>query len=126
MADPISLTVASLLAGGFIAEAGSATWRTTTRIAEFLRRKFRGDQPALNALQRCEDEPSSTSVQDDLRSTLDRYLNSDSQFRSELLSVLESQGYSQNDVLNNRVTVTDQANVGKIVQIKSVQGDVSF
>ncbi|WP_433857971.1 hypothetical protein [Streptomyces kronopolitis] len=126
MTDPISLTVATLLAGGYLAEAGSGAWRTTTRIAAFLRNKFVRDQQALDVLQRCEDDPSNALTQADVRSVLDRYLDSDSGFRDQLLSVLESQGYSQNEVMNNRVTVTDQANVGKIVQIKDVQGDVSF
>ncbi|MBZ6227883.1 hypothetical protein [Streptomyces olivaceus] len=126
MADPISLTAATLLAGGYLAEAGSEAWRTTTRIVAFLRNKFGRDQQALDALQRCEDDPSSTSAQADVRTALDRYLDTDPGFRSELLSVLESQGYSQKEVLNNQVTVTDQANVGKIVTIKDVQGDVSF
>jgi hypothetical protein len=126
MADPISLTVATLLAGGYLAEAGSGAWRTTTRITAFLRNKFGRDQQALEALQRHEDDPTSASAQADLRTTLDRYLDSDSEFRDQLLSVLESQGYSQNEVMNSRVTVADQANVGKIVQIKDVQGDVSF
>ncbi|MFJ4697475.1 hypothetical protein [Streptomyces sp. AM 3-1-1] len=126
MTDPISLTIATLLAGGYLTEAGSGAWRTTTRIVAFLRNKFGQDQQALDALQRCEDDPSSASAQADVRSALDRYLDTDPDFRSELLSVLESQGCSQKEVLNNQVTVTDQANVGKIVTIKDVQGDVSF
>ncbi|WP_151478936.1 hypothetical protein [Streptomyces albicerus] len=126
MTDPISLTVATLLAGGYLAEAGSEAWRTTTRIAAFLRNKFGRDQQALDALQRCEADPSNALAQADVRSALDRYLDSDSGFHDQLLSILKSQGYSQNEVMNSRVNVTDQASVGKIVQIKDVQGDVSF
>ncbi|MFE6651675.1 hypothetical protein ACFVLG_06415 [Streptomyces rochei] len=57
---------------------------------------------------------------------LDRYLDGDSQFQEALLSTLEAEGYSRDEVQNNRIAVSDNANVGKIVQIKSVQGDVSF
>ncbi|WP_159056620.1 hypothetical protein [Streptomyces yokosukanensis] len=57
---------------------------------------------------------------------LDRYLDGDSQFQEALLSTLEAEGYSRDEVQNNRIAVSDNANVGKIVQIKSVRGDVSF
>ncbi|MFD8611332.1 hypothetical protein [Streptomyces sp. NPDC059631] len=120
------MTVASLLAGGFLTEAGSGAWRTTARITAFLRRRFGGDQQALDALQQCENNPSDALAQQALRTALDRHLEEDDNFRSELLAALEAQGYSRDAVLNNRVTVTDQANVGKIVQIERVQGDVSF
>ncbi|MEV8296489.1 hypothetical protein [Streptomyces rochei] len=126
MAEPISLTVVSLIAGGFLAEAGSGTWRTATRVTDFLRRKFGRDQAAIEALQECEEAPSDESVRNNLRAVLDRYLDGDSQFQEALLSTLEAEGYSRDEVQNNRIAVSDNANVGKIVQIKSVQGDVSF
>ncbi|MEU2595777.1 hypothetical protein ABZ669_00505 [Streptomyces hirsutus] len=126
MAEPVSLTVVSLIAGGFLAEAGSGTWRSATRIANFLRRKFGSDQTAVGALQQCEEAPTDESTRSNLRAVIDRYLDGDSQFREDLLSTLESEGYSRDEVQNNRVAVSDHANVGKIVQIKSVQGDVSF
>lgn len=126
MTEPISLTVASLLAGGFLAEAGSGAWRTATRIAAFLRDKFASDQSAIDALEECERDPSSATTRNDLRSVLDLYVTRDQEFHDQLLSTLKSEGSDANDVLNTQVAVTDQAQVGKIVQIKSVQGDVSF
>lgn len=123
--DPISLTVATLVAGGFLAEAGSGAWRTSTRMADFLRRKFGGDQVAISALQGCEASPSDEASRGDLSLAVDRHLVSNSDFRDELLNLLAKEGHPQS-ANNGGITVTDQANVGKAVQINRVQGDVTF
>ncbi|MCX4981491.1 hypothetical protein [Streptomyces sp. NBC_00572] len=126
MAEPISLAVASLVAGGFLAEAGSGAWRTATRLAAFLRGKFGTDQEAVEVLEQCEVEPSNEAARNRLLSAIESYLGSDSAFRDELLSTLESEGYARDDVVNDRISISGHANVGKVVQIKTVQGDVSF
>ncbi|MFJ7629761.1 hypothetical protein ACIQZN_25010 [Streptomyces sp. NPDC097595] len=95
-------------------------------MSEFLRQKFAGDQAAVRTLEQIAETPSAEGAQSDLRLAIDRHLESDPKFREELLAALASEGYERDDVLNARITVSDRANVGKIVQIKSVQGDVSF
>ncbi|WP_449484124.1 hypothetical protein [Streptomyces avidinii] len=120
------MTVASLVVGGFLAEAGSEVWRASGRVVEFLRRKFGGDQAAVSALQECQEDPSSEASRGTLAEAIDRHLQGDVSFRDELLALLESEGGSQAGVVNSGIVVTDQANVGKAVQISRVQGDVSF
>jgi hypothetical protein len=129
--DPstIAIVAASIIASRFSAEfvgqetiAASSTIR---RIHEFVRSKSRGDAEVDEILNRLEAKPTSQPRTAELAEVLAERVETDPAFAAELARLVEE---ARAEPITNRfvTTVRDNAQVGKLTNIGTVEGDVHF
>ncbi len=126
--DPLSITAAALVVKAleeFATEAGKGTWGLLGKLVETVRAKFAGDDPACEALAEVQDAPADTDRAQALARHLDRHASEDDRFRAALADLV---GQAERDPAIGRFVtrISGSARVGKVVNIQSVHGDVSF
>jgi hypothetical protein len=87
MVDPVSLTVAGLVAKALECvgdEAGHGAWSVLGRMLRALRRRFAGDESASLALAAVEQAPDDQSRVRELATAVQLRAKADEAFRSEL------------------------------------------
>src|SRR4051812_8711305 len=120
--DPLSLTVASLVATGALQEVGAGTTRAIGALVARVREGLSGDARSSQALSLLEEAPDDDAKIRALAALLEPHLAQDLGFRSDLEGLIEQakhDGRSANFVIN----VEDQAQIGKVVQVQDL-GDV--
>jgi LDH2 family malate/lactate/ureidoglycolate dehydrogenase len=126
--DPISLTAAALVATAvqaFATEAGQSAWSGLSRLVKLIRTKLVGDDAGNRALEEVQANPGDEIRTRELASAIDRHVGADASFREQLAQLLRE---AQADPIVGQfvTTVSGNAQVGKIVNIRDVTGNVSF
>jgi hypothetical protein len=126
--DPVSITVAALLAktlDQFAGEAGKGAWSGIGRLVGLIRSHFADDNAAEAALAQVEATPASPEGAENLAQALDRHAAEDPAFREALRAYIREA--QQDPATASFVTeISGNAQVGKLVNIDRVDGDVSF
>ncbi|MET7569326.1 hypothetical protein ABZT04_12580 [Streptomyces sp. NPDC005492] len=125
--DLIAAGVAALLAKSageeFARESGKATWERVRELLQSVRRRLSEDTRGTAALAAAESDPQNESVLEDLAGELQQRAREDESFASILAEITRTS--RENPGVGN-ITVEGQAQVGKIVSMGNVHGDVTF
>jgi hypothetical protein len=126
--DPISLTAAALVTAAlqaFATEAGQGAWSGLNRLVKLIRTKLAGDDAGSRALEEAEANPGDEVRTRELAVAINRHASTDASFREHLGELLRD---AQADPIVGQfvTTVSGNAEVGKIVNIRDVTGNVSF
>jgi hypothetical protein len=129
MVDPITITVATLLASKAVealgGKVGEGLWAGIGRLAGLVREKLGGDSAGAAALERLEANPQDRTAVERLAGELDRHAAADPDFHQQLTALVEEA--RRDPKAGQFVTnVYGNAQVGKLVNIGDVQGNVSF
>ncbi len=126
--EPLSITVATLIATyaaqTFGGELGQAAASGLKKLVGLVRRKLSGNDSAQAALAAAESAQGPASA-DALAGPLDAAVKSDGEFRSQLEELVNAL-QSDPDIGRFVTTVSGNARVGKITNIGSVTGNVTF
>ena len=106
-------------------KAGDSLWRAVTRIYDALRAHFIHDRPVLRALERVQGQPHDPEAAKDLAGQLQSRLARDPSFAGDLAALVEELS-SIPESAQFLTVVQGNAHVGKITNIGSVEGDISF
>jgi hypothetical protein len=128
MVDPMSLTVAGLVAKAALEgvgdEAGRGAWSALGRVLVALRHRFAGDESASQALAAVQQSPNDQSRVSELATAVQERAEADAAFRSELEALVSEA--KRDPMAGQFVTeVYGNAQVGKLVNIGQAR-DVSF
>ena len=126
--DPISITAAALVATAlqaFATQAGQGAWSGLSRLVNLIRAKLAGDEAGNKALDQVQASPADEARTRELAAAIDRHASADASFRESLAGLLRE---AQADPIIGQfvTTVSGNAEVGKIVNIGDVTGNVSF
>jgi hypothetical protein len=126
--DPVSLTVAGLVAKAALEAVGDAAgqraWSGLGRVLAALRRRFVGDEPAGQALAAVEQAPDDQDCVAALATIVQQRVDADEGFRDELEALVAEA--RRDPVAGQFVTeVYGNAQVGKLVNISQAR-DVTF
>ncbi|SNY76860.1 hypothetical protein SAMN04244553_0842 [Nocardia amikacinitolerans] len=126
--DPISITAAALVVKAldeFATETGRRTWAGLGKLVELIRSKFAGDDEAAATLAEAEGVPADPERVDALASSIDRHVQTDPAFRAAVTELVRT---AEGDPMVGSIVtkVSGSAQVGKLVNISEVRGDVSF
>ncbi|MFF5155519.1 hypothetical protein ACFY3N_04470 [Streptomyces sp. NPDC000348] len=127
--EPLALTIAVLLAKGAVEQtgalAGGAICTLAGKLMKLVGKRFTGDPDASRALDSARRHPEDPREVGVLASHLERHLRDDGEFARVLQDALAA---AKQDPETRQVvmTVQDNASVGKMTTIGTVQGDVSF
>jgi hypothetical protein len=127
-ADPVMITAAALVAKGFetaAGEAGRSAWTGMGRLLGLVRNKLRGDRQGQQALASVETAPANQASVETLAEIIASHATKDHQFR-EMLRELVVDAEQHPTIGRFVVEVSEQAKIGKLVNIDTVHGDVSF
>jgi gamma-glutamyl phosphate reductase len=128
VADPITITAASLVAKAaqdVVGEATKSAWAGLGRLVRLVREKLKSASSGEEALSLVEAEPSDPNHISDLISVLDPLVCGDPEFYQALVALISD--LSKHQAIGRFVTeIHDQARVGKVVNIDTIHGDVSF
>jgi hypothetical protein len=129
MLDPLALTAATLLTTraleGLGGEAGKSAWLGVQRLARAVREKLANDPDGESVLEHARTIPQDQALILRLAQVLDRHLSEDTAFHATLTGFVADM--RRNPVAGQFVTqISDSAQVGKVVQIGNVEGDVTF
>lgn len=126
--DPISITAAALVAAAlqaFATEAGQGAWSGLSRLVKLIRTKLAGDEAGSTALEQVQANPADEARTRELAAAIDRHVGADASFRESLAGLLREA--QQDPIVGQFVTtVSGNAQVGKIVNVRDVTGNVSF
>ncbi|MFI7114481.1 hypothetical protein ACIBK9_49790 [Nonomuraea sp. NPDC050227] len=129
MIDPVFLTAATLflskLIDGVTGEMGRETWNGMKRLVELVRDRLSGDDSAQEVISGVEAGNDVPEAARSLAEVLDRHAASDPAFRRTLAELI---GEGMADPAAGRMVtqIYGNAEVGKVVTIGTVTGDVSF
>jgi hypothetical protein len=129
--DPATIaTVAASIIGSrssaeYVGEDAIFASGAIRRIYDVVRSKSRGDAEVDESLNRLEAKPTSQARTAELAEILAERVESDPAFAAELARVIEE---AQAEPGTNRfvTTVRDNAQVGKLTNIGTIEGDVLF
>ncbi|HEY3758466.1 MAG TPA: hypothetical protein VGL37_01790 [Solirubrobacteraceae bacterium] len=127
MIDPLSLSVAALLAkalGGAAEETGREAADALGRLLATVRGRFSDDKPAQQALTAVERAPADEANTRELAAVLQERISADPSFGKELEGLL-AEAERDASVARFVTEVRDNAHVGKVVNIGRAR-DVSF
>jgi hypothetical protein len=125
--EAVAMATAALVGQGFLSEAGRATWDGMGRMMTVIRSRFSRSQEAQSALIAVENNPTSTDAQRILASRIMAALSQDSAFLAQLESLVTD---AQEDpatasIVANNINDYRGANIGKLVNIETVNGDLN-
>ena len=127
--EPVSVTVATLIAtyaaqafGGGLGQAAASGLKD---LVGLVRRKLAGNNPAEAALAAAVESAQGQESADVLAGSVDAAVKSDSDFRSQLEELVNALR-SDPDIGRFVTTVSGDARVGKITNIGTVTGNVTF
>ncbi|MGW4364107.1 hypothetical protein ACWEKT_00560 [Nocardia takedensis] len=126
--DPISITAAALIVKAldeFATEAGRRTWAGLGKLVTLIRSKFSGDEEATASLAEAQAAPADPAAAEALAASIDRHVQTDPGFHAAVSELLRD---AEGDPLVGSIVtkVSGNAQVGKLVNITEVHGDVSF
>jgi hypothetical protein len=129
MLDPISFTVASLLAWkaaeGLAEGVGHSAWNHLDRLRRVVLERFHADARGADAVAALEASPADAAQVENVARRLDEYMRDDPGFRELIANEIEHAARHRD--LGRFITqVANDAKVGKIVNIGEVHGDVTF
>lgn len=123
----IAAAAAALLARSageeFAREGGRATWERLRELLGSVRRTLSGDARGAAILAAAESEPQDESAVEDLAEELQERARGDESFASTLAELVRA---SHENPRTSHIAVDGQAQVGKIVTMGNVQGNVTF
>ncbi|MGW6641307.1 hypothetical protein [Streptomyces iakyrus] len=123
----VAAGVAALLAKSageeFARESGRATWERMRELLQSVRRTLSGDAGGTAALAAAEADPQNETALVNLTGELQQMALEDESFASTLAEIIRA---SREDPRANHITVEGQAQVGKIVSMGNIQGNVTF
>jgi hypothetical protein len=129
MGDPLSMWMATLVASkaaeGFGAHLGGDTASALERLVASVRGRLRGNARAEGALARVEEQPRERGRIVALAELLDELLGGDRQFQDEMAELVRLVRADEG-LARILVQITGNAQVGKVVNIDEVHGDVIF
>ncbi len=126
--EPLSVTVATLIATyaaqAFGGQLGQAAAAGVKNLVSLVRRKLAGNEAAQAALATAQGAPGTTGP-GDLAGPLDAAVRGDAEFRARLEDLVAAL-QADPDIGQFVTTVSGNARVGKITNIGSVTGNVTF
>ena len=127
--EPLSLTVATLLATkageAFGSETAKRAWSLLRRLAEAVQRKLSGDPEAEDKLAELEAQPGDDEKVQAVAGTIGAHAGADPAFKEEL-EALVAEARDDPDLGRFVTTITGNASVGKVTNIGTVHGNVTF
>lgn len=123
MADPVSIGIASALAGKAAEAFLSGAHSALAALYGFVRDRFAGDRKALRALQRAQDDPQDDRVQS-LAEQLHRLAADDPAFAEQLGELWEQASTELHAETGGVVNNVSGTVSGKVVQARDVHGDI--
>ena len=126
MADPFAVATAALFANQVAASLGNETGKGLwAGLDSLVRRKLKPELKGKTALARVETAPQDEAAVRALAELLEIHFSSDNAFREEIVQLLTN--FPRRSSAGELVAVAlGDAKVGKITQIKTVKGNVSF
>ncbi|MYR38302.1 hypothetical protein GTX14_20170 [Streptomyces sp. SID4944] len=123
----LAMASATIIAQGFLGEAGKNAWDGAGRLLSAVRSRFRGDPQMATALTRVEENPEDSDAVDALAVMLAAIAERDSQFHDYIAEVVEEVRRNGNmpQVVKNYDDFRS-ANIGKIVNVETVNGNLNF
>ncbi|WP_298562493.1 hypothetical protein [Streptomyces luteogriseus] len=123
----IAAGVAALLAQSageeFARESGRAAWERIRGLLQSVRATLAGDARGAAVLAAADVDPQNESALQDLAGELQQRARADEAFASLLAEIVR---VSRENPRAGHITVEGQAQVGKIVSMGNVQGNVTF
>ncbi|HEX6519488.1 MAG TPA: hypothetical protein VF070_05655 [Streptosporangiaceae bacterium] len=127
--EPLSITVATLIATyaaqAFGGQLGQAAASGLKNLVGLVRRKLTGNDHAQTVLAAAVESAQGPAGADALAEPLDAVLKNDEEFRSQLEELVNALR-SDPEIGRFVTTVSGNAQVGKITNIGTVTGDVTF
>lgn len=125
--DPIAITSASVIAQGFLGEAGRSAWSGVERMISTVRDRFSGNQEATATIASVEQDPNNTEAINALALLIESGIARDMQFR-QLMAAFVEEAQAQGGMPNQVRNYTDfrSAHIEKAVNIDTVNGDLNF
>jgi len=118
---------AALMAQSFLADAGSSAWEGAVRLLNAMRTKIAGNAPAELSLRQVEQNPQSQDAVDSLAVWIASSMREDADFLSEITSLIrEAESGSAAPVVARTYNNYQGAEIGKVVSIETVTGDLNF
>ncbi|WP_420076905.1 hypothetical protein ACOAKG_27130 [Streptomyces sp. JL3001] len=126
--EAVAMATAALIAQGFLSEAGRATWDGMGRMMEVVRSKFSRNQEAQAALVAVERGPGDSDAQRLLAAQIMAESSEDLSFRTRLETLVNEaqENPSMAPIVARIVNDYRGANIGKLVNIDTVNGDLNF
>lgn len=127
--DPLAVTAATLVAKwateGLVKEAAKSTWAALQKVYDAVRSRFATEEQAIVVLHALETDPKSEDRIAQLAELIDARLKIDHVFGNELRDLIDEA--SRDHIAASFVTqVMDNAQVGKVANITTVHGNVTF
>ncbi|WP_200741098.1 hypothetical protein [Streptomyces sp. MBT60] len=123
----LAIASATIIAQGFLGEAGKNSWDGAARLLSAVRNRFRGDQNMTAALTRVEGNPGDSEAVNILAIALAATAERDEQFRQIIGTAVEEARQDRNapQAVRNYSDFRD-ANIEKVVNIDTVHGNLNF
>ncbi|MEU8361475.1 hypothetical protein AB0C27_36215 [Nonomuraea sp. NPDC048882] len=124
----LASAAAALVAQGFLSEAGASTWVSVERMVASLRARFTGESSAQAALERVQAQPEDETSVDQLAIHVARAMKSDTHFADAVKEFVESEGQDPrgSQVISRVYNDYRNAQIGKVVNVETVHGDMNF
>jgi hypothetical protein len=127
--DPISIAAATLVAKwvveGLAKKGAEAAWSGLKKVYEVVSSTLASDTDSNEVLKRLEQKPTSEARTQELAEVLDARIKADPSFAQELRRLVQEAG-SETATASFVTQVMDNARVGKITNIGTIHGGVSF
>ncbi|MFJ3655497.1 hypothetical protein ACIPPR_19615 [Streptomyces nigra] len=123
----LAMASATIIAQGFLGEAGKNAWDGGRRFLTVIRGRFRGNGEVSTALARVEEDPTNSEAVDTLALLLASAAERDAQFRdfiAEAVAEARRDGSAPQAVRN--YSDFRNASIGKVVNVDTVNGNLNF
>ena len=120
MADPITVAIASAVAGKAAESFSGQTGRALAAVVQRIRDKFRGHPTALAALDRAEAEHGDVS---ELAALIDQASSEDPEFGRQIRALWNQSGLAATD---EGVVNFFHGHAEKVVQLRDLNGDLTI
>ncbi|WP_146104101.1 hypothetical protein [Nonomuraea solani] len=124
----LASAAAALIAQGFLSEAGASTWASVERMVVTIRDRFTGESSAQAALERVQAQPEDEASVDQLAIQVARAMQSDTDFADMVKDFVECEGRDPrgSQVISRVYNDYKGAQIGKVVNVETVHGDMNF
>ena len=127
--EPVSIAAATLVAKWVVekvADKGAElAWSGLKKLYDAIQSSLASDVHSVEVLERLEQKPTSDARTQELAEVLDERIKADPSFAQELRRLVQEAG-SEPATSSFVTQVMDNAKVGKITNIDTVRGSVSF
>ncbi|MFG2265170.1 hypothetical protein [Streptomyces sp. NPDC048720] len=123
----LAMASATIIAQGFLGEAGKNAWDGGRKFLTAVRTRFRGNGEVGTALARVEEDPTDSDAVNALAFLLASVAERDAQFRGFIAeAVTEARRDGSAPQLVRNYSDFRNASIGKVVNVDTVNGNLNF